>query len=170
MDLVRPMPISKEHDTTPFDCGVEQLNNYLRQHALPNHLNRSSRTYVATRADNRVVGFYTLANGSVSRDEAPARVAQGLGRYPVPVTLLARLAVDHSERSRGLGKGLLKDALLRSYQASEIVGSRAIVTHAKDEAAKGFYERFRFVPSPLNEFHLYLLMKDIRSALGLESS
>jgi GNAT superfamily N-acetyltransferase len=167
MDLVSPMPISKEHDTASFDCGIEPLNLYLRQYALPNHLNRSSRTYVASRGEKRVVGYYTLANGSVSRDETPARIAQGLGRYPIPITLLARLAVDVSEKGRGLGKGLLKDAALRAYQASEIVGSRALVTHAKDETARAFYERFQFVRSPLNEFHLYLLMKDIRASFGL---
>ena len=108
-----------------------------------NHQNRSSRTYIALR-EERIAGYFTLPNGSVSRDEVPARVAQGLGRYPVPITLLARLAVD----------------------ASGLVGSRAIVTHAKDEAAKNFYRKFQFAPSPLNEFHLYLLMKDVRAIFG----
>jgi len=98
--------------------------------------------------------------------EAPARVAQGLGNYPVPITLLARLGVDVSEKGKGLGEALLKDAVLRAFQASELVGSRAIVTHAKDEEAKAFYGKFSFVASPLNEFHLYLLMKDIRGLLA----
>ena len=109
---------------------------------------------------SRIAGYYTLANGSVSRDEAPERVAKGLGKYPIPITLLTRLAVDQSEKGKGIGRRLLKDAVLRCYQASELVGSRAIVTHAKDEAAKSFYQRFQFAPSPMNEFHLYLLMKD----------
>ena len=161
MSLSNPVPITKERDTASFDCGVEPLNEYLRWHALLNHQNRSSRTYVAVRAD-RIVGYYTRANGSVSLDEVPARVGQGLGKYPVPITLLARLDVDISEKGKGLGRGLLKDAVLRAYQASDLVGSRAIVTHAKDETAKSFYQRFQFVPSPLNELHLYLLMKDIR--------
>ena len=165
MSLSSPVPITREHDTAWFDCGVEPLNDYLRQYALLNHQNRSARTYVAMRGE-RIAGYYTLANGSVSRDEVPARVAQGLGRYPVPITLLARLAVDLSEKGRGLGRGLLKDAVLRAYQASDLVGSRAIVTHAKDETAKLFYERVQFAPSPLNEYHLYLLMKDIRSIFG----
>jgi len=89
--------------------------------------------------DVRLVGYYTLASGSVSREEAPARVTAGLGGYPVPVTLLARIAVDLSEQGRGLGRALLKDAVVRAYQASQIVGSRGIVTHAKDDAAKAFY-------------------------------
>ena len=160
--LDSPLPIAKEHDTSSFDCGAEPLNEYLRRYALANHQNRSSRTYVALRT-GRVSGYYTLANGSVSRDEVPPRVAHGLGRYPIPITLLARLAVDNSEKGKGLGRGLLKDAVLRAYQVSELVGSRAIVTHAKDESAKMFYERFQFAQSPINEFHMYLLMKDVRA-------
>lgn len=165
MNLASPVPITKEHDTGTFDCGVEPLNEYLRRYALANHQNRAARTYVAMRND-QIVGYYTLANGSVSREDAPARVTRGLGRYPVPVTLLARLAVHVSEKGKGLGRGLLKDAVLRAYQASEIVGSRAIITHAKDDSVRAFYERFQFAPSPLNEFHLYLPMKDVRAVFG----
>lgn len=165
MSLSSPLPISKEHNTASFDCGVEPLNEYLKNFALQNHQNRSSRTYLALR-DQRVAGYYTLANGSVSRDDVPPRVAQGLGKYPIPITLLARLAVDTSEKGKGLGRSLLKDAVLRAFQASELVGSRAIVTHAKDAAAKSFYEKYQFAPSPLNEFHLYLLMKDIKAIFG----
>jgi predicted N-acetyltransferase YhbS len=165
MSLSSPVPIAKEYRTGSFDCGVAPLNEYLNRYALVNHLNRSARTYVALR-DGRIVGYYTVANGSVSRDQVPPRVGQGLGQYPVPITLLARLAVDLSEKGKGLGRGLLKDAVLRAFQASELVGSRAIVTHAKDQAARSFYERFQFVASPLNELHLYLLMKDIRGLFG----
>lgn len=165
MILSSPVPIAKEQDTSAFDCGVGPLNDYLRRFALVNHQNRSARTYAAMRGE-RIAGYYTLASGSVSRDETPTRVAQGLGRYPVPVTILARLAVDLSERGKGLGQGLLKDAILRAYQASELVGSRAIVTHAKDENARAFYLRYQFSTSPLNEFHLYLLMKDVKAVVG----
>jgi GNAT superfamily N-acetyltransferase len=162
MSLSRPVPIDKSHDASSFDCGVEALNQYLRRYAFLNHQNRSARTYVVTKA-TKLVGYYTLANGSVSKTELPARAAQGLGNYPVPITLLARLAVDISETGKGLGRALLKDAVLRAFQASELVGSRAIATHAKDEAAKAFYQKFDFVPSPLNDLHLYLLMKDVRA-------
>lgn len=165
MSLNRPVPLTKEHDTQSFDCGVPPLNEYLKRYALLNQQNRSARTYVAMR-DNRIAGYYTLSNGSVSRDEVPPRVGQGLGRYPVPITLLARLAVDRSEAGKGLGRGLLKDAVLRACQASEIIGSRAILIHAKDQNAKRFYERFQFEPSPIDELHLYLLMKDVRAVFG----
>jgi GNAT superfamily N-acetyltransferase len=166
MNLSSPVPLIKSHDTLSFDCGSQPLNEYLSRYALLNHQNRSARTYVALR-DTRIAGYYTLANGSVNRADVPSRVAQGMGNYPVPITLLARLAVDVSEQGKGLGRGLLKDALLRAFQASDIVGSRAIVTHAKNEAAKAFYQNFQFVPSPLNEFHLYLLMKDVKAILSL---
>jgi GNAT superfamily N-acetyltransferase len=164
MTLSSPVPIDKHHNTSFFDCGVEPLNEYLRKYALLNHQNRAARTYVAIK-DNYLVGFYTLAAASVSRDQVPPRVAQGLGQYPVPVTLLARLAVDRSEKGKGLGRGLLRDAILRALQVAELVGSRAIGTHAKDDEAKRFYEKFKFVSSPINDLHLYLLMKDVRASL-----
>ena len=160
----KPVPLEKGHDLAVFDCGVQRLNDYLRKYALTNHQNRSARTYVALRGE-RVVGYYTLAAGSVGREEAPRRVAQGLGQYPVPVILLARLAVDISEQGHGLGGGLLKDAILRAAQAADIIGVRALLIHAKDEAARTFYTRFGFEPSPVNELHLYLLMKDIQKTL-----
>jgi predicted N-acetyltransferase YhbS len=166
MGLSSPVPLDKSHSTSSFDCGIQALNEYLSRYAFLNHQNRSARTYVAMR-DARIAGYYTLANGSVSRADVPLRVAQGLGNYPVPITLLARLAVDVCEQGQGLGGGLLKDAVLRALQASDIVGSRAIVTHAKDESAKAFYQKFQFAPSPLNEFHLYLLMKDVRAIFGV---
>jgi GNAT superfamily N-acetyltransferase len=165
--LKRPALLDKGHDLSGFDCGVGLLNDYLRKYAYLNHQNRSARTYVAARGE-RVVGYYTLAAGSVRREETPRRVAQGLGQYPVPVILLARLAVDASEQGKGLGKALLKDAILRALQASDIIGSRVILTHAKDEKAKAFYSKFGFEPSPVNEFYLYLLMKDVKKTLAAE--
>ena len=99
--------MKKAHDLSAFDCGVQRLNDYLREYVLTNHQNRSARTYVAVRG-RCVAGYYTLAAGSVGREETPRRLAHGLGRYPVPVILLARLAVDLSEQGRGLGGGLSK--------------------------------------------------------------
>ena len=165
MKLSSPVLLDKLHDFASFDCGVAPLNDYLKKYALVNQQNRSARTYVALRG-LIVVGYFTIANGSVGRAETPPRVSQGLANHPVPITLLARLAVDNSEKSKGLGQALLKDAILRAIQASEIVASRAILTHAKDEIAKAFYERFDLVPSPINPLHLYLLMKDARAILA----
>jgi GNAT superfamily N-acetyltransferase len=119
-----------------------------------------------TTRDNRVVGYYTLAAGSVRRDDAPPRVIKGQANHPLPVILLARLAVDRTEQGKGLGAALLKDALLRSAQAADIVGCRAVLVQAKDQQAQAFYRKYGFEPSPVDELHLYLLMKDIKANQG----
>ena len=156
---------ANRHDVSAFDCGAPALNEYLQKYALVNDQNQSARTYVTLRGE-AVVGYYTLAAGSVSREETPARVAKGLARRPVPVILLARLAVDRSEQGKGLGAGLLKDALRRAAQAAEVVGCRAVLVHAKDAAARAFYERYGCKPAPIDALHLYLLTKDLKASLG----
>ncbi|HTU92910.1 MAG TPA: GNAT family N-acetyltransferase [Gemmataceae bacterium] len=158
--IASPVPLEQTHDLTAFDCGSPALNDYLHKYAWTNHRGQAARTYVAARG-NRVVGYYTLAAGSVRRDDTPPRVAKGMGNYPVPIILLARLAVDRSEQGKGLGAALLRDAILRAAQAADIVGCRALLVHAKDPAAQAFYRKFGFESSPVNELHLYLLMKDI---------
>jgi len=144
---------------------VTALNNYLKKFALANQRNQSARTYVATR-EKCAVGYYTLAAASVRREEVPLRVAKGLAAHPVPVILLARLAVDRSEKGQGIGAGLLKDALLRAAAAADIIGCRAVMVHAKDENAATFYQQFGFEKSADDPFRLFLLMKDIKSSLG----
>jgi GNAT superfamily N-acetyltransferase len=163
--LRSPVPLEAGHDLSAFDCGAPALNDYLKKFALVNQQNLSARTYVALRGE-AVVGYYTLAAGSVGREVAPTRVTRGLARHPVPIILLARLGVDRGEQGRGVGAGLLKDALLRASQAADSIGCRAVLVHAKDQAAKAFYQRFGFEPSPVDELHLYLLMKDIKASLG----
>jgi len=116
--------------------------------------------------DNEVVGFYTIVAGEVAHAQAPERVVKGMPRHPIPVMLLARLAVDRSDQGKGLGQGLLKDALLRTAPAAEIAGLRALLVHAKDDHAKAFYLKFDFEISPAHERHLFLLMKDLRQYLG----
>jgi GNAT superfamily N-acetyltransferase len=156
-------PISPSHDLSRFDCGIhESLNDWLKRFALTNQKNESARTYVVHR-NGSVVGYYSVSAGSVSLEEAPARIAKGLARHPV--ILLARLAVDKSEQRTGLGKALLKDALARIARAAEIVGARAVLVHAIDERARTFYEHFDFEPSPIHELQLMLLMKDLRKAM-----
>lgn len=157
--------IAESHDLSRFDCGGhESLNDWLKRFAVTNQKNESARTYVVHR-NRAVVGYYSVSAGSVSVDEAPARIAKGLARHPVPVILLARLAVDKNEKGTGLGKALLKDALTRIAHAAEIVGARAVLVHAIDEQARKFYEHFDFEPSPVHELQLMLLMKDLSKAL-----
>jgi GNAT superfamily N-acetyltransferase len=158
-------PLSRSHDLSSFDCDAHpSLNDWLRRFAWINQQNETSRTYVVHRAQ-RVVGYYSVAAGSVVREAVPARIAKGLANHPVPILLLARLAIDHKEQGRGLGKALLKDALIRMAHAGDIVGARAVLVHAIDAAAAEFYRHFDFEPSPVNDLHLMLLMKDLRNLI-----
>jgi GNAT superfamily N-acetyltransferase len=157
--------ISESHDVSRFDCGgPESLNDWLKRFALINQKNESARTYVVQR-NGSVVGYYSISAGSVSAEEAPARISKGLARHPIPVILLSRLAVDKDEKCTGLGQALLKDALARIAQAADLVGARAVLIHAIDEPAKKFYLHFDFEPSPIHELQLMLLMKDLRKSL-----
>ena len=116
-----------------------------------------------------IVGYYSLAVGAVDHTQAPARVKKGLARHPIPVMVLARLAVDVRYQGQKIGQGLLKDALLRTVQLAEQAGIRAILVHAKDSQARRFYERFDFESSPLDPLQLLLLVKDARKAFGSRS-
>lgn len=158
-------PLDASHDATAFDSGKAELDDWIRRFALSSHQAGSARVYVFHQ-DRRVLGYYALAAGSVESDEAPHRIAKGLARQPIPVILLARLAVDRSEQGKGLGSALLKDALLRAVSASAEIGARAVLVHAKDDEARVFYEHFDFEPSPTDPLHLFLLMKDVRRLSG----
>jgi len=162
--LRAPETLTEGHDRSDFGCGQPQLNRYLKKYALLNQENEISRTYVAARGD-RVVGYYTLAFGSISHEEAAAGIKKDLPGHPIPIILLARLAVDVREQGTGLGKGLLRDAMLRTVQAADIGGLRAMLTHAKDEAAKSFYERYGFIESSISPLTLMLGIHDIRANL-----
>lgn len=147
-----------------FDCGQPDLNHYLSRYAWSNQKANSAQTYVAC-ADSVIAGYYSLSVAGVDHAGTPPRVAKGLARHPVPVMLLARLAVDQGFQGQGLGTALLKDALLRTVQAADIAGIRAVIVHAKNEPAQQWYLRFGFEPGPINPFHLFLLLKDIQHAI-----
>lgn len=134
------------------------------RYAWMNQQAGAAQTYVGLAGED-MAGYYTLAVGQVSREEAPDRIVKGLARYPVPVMLLARLAVDRRWQGQGVGKALLKDAMQRTLQAADIAGIRAFVVHAKDAEAASFYQKFDFIPSPTDAMHLFLLLKDVRGLL-----
>ena len=157
--------LSKKHDLSIFDCGNESLNVWLKRFALTNLQSDSAQTFVVHRA-GVVVGYFSLTAGSVRPEEAPPRVSKGLARHPIGVILLARLAVDKKEQGYGLGKALLKNALLRVLAATDTIGARAVLVHAIDEEARKFYEHFGFERSPIDEFELMLLMKDLRAQIA----
>jgi GNAT superfamily N-acetyltransferase len=161
---IRIEKLQCEHAVEGFDCGREALNRFLIRYALQNQQGGASRTYVAL-AGAEVAGYYTLVVGQVEYDGAPERLKKGLARHPVPIMLPARLAVARHWQGKGLGSGLLKDAMLRTLQAADIAGIRALAVHAKDDEAKAFYERFDVIASPSDPHHLFRLLKDIRALL-----
>ncbi len=166
--MSEPLRIEKlraDHAVAGFDCGREELNRFLLRFALTNQNAGAAQTYVAVSSD-LVVGYYSLAVGEVAREDSPERLSKGLARHPIPIMLLARLAVSVDWQGRGLGAGLLKDAMRRTLQAADIAGIRAFAVHAKDDSARRFYEHFGFVPSPTDPLHLFLLIKDIRALAG----
>lgn len=165
MTIDIPRPLEPGHHVDDFDCGETALNRYLQKHALQSQRSYGTVTYVSL-SDNHVVGYYTLLYGSISHDAAAKRMTKGLGSYPtVPVIILARLAIDRSVQGKGLGKGLLKDALYRAYSAAQLAGLRAFVVHAKDDAAKAYYMQYDFESLPDNPLHLYRLISDIKREL-----
>jgi GNAT superfamily N-acetyltransferase len=156
--------LHRTHAIDGFDCGREALNRFLTRFAFQNQQAGASQTYIAL-ADEEVVGYYTLVVGQVEYDDAPERLTKGLARHPVPIMLLARLAVVGSWQGRKLGSGMLKDAMLRTLQAADIAGIRAFAVHAKDDEAKAFYEHFDFISLPSDPYHLFRLLKDIRNLM-----
>lgn len=157
--------LTRAHNVESFDCGREALNRFLIRHALQNQGASASQTYVAI-SNHEIAGYTTLVVGEVAFDAAAERLKKGLARHPVPVMVLARLAVSSRWQGQGVGAGLLKDAMLRTLQAADIAGIRAFVVHAKDDDARGFYERYDFTPSPSDPYHLFILLKDVRASLG----
>ena len=149
-----------DHGIEGFDCGRDELNRYLLRYAWQNQQAGAAQTYVGLVGD-AVIGYHTLAVGRVSHEEAHERLTKGLARHPVPIMLLARLAVDRRWQGQAIGKALLKDAMQRTLRAADIAGIRAFAVHAKDEEARRFYEKFDFIPSPTDPMHLFVLLKDV---------
>lgn len=163
--LFAPALLTKSHEIAGFDCGKAPLNDFLIKYALQSQAGGGARTYIMARG-SRVIGYYSLAPASVAPEDAPGRIIKGQGRYPVPVILMARFAVDQSEQGKGLGKALLRDALRRALEGAEAIGGRAFLVHAKDEEARTFYQKFGMEESPTNPLHLFFLFKDIRQSLS----
>lgn len=166
MAFLEPQPLQQQDLVADFDCGDQELNRFLQRHAFQSQQSQGAKTYVTLSDYGKVAGYYTLAYGSVEYEAAPARAKKGLAKHPVPVMVLARLAVAGEFRGLGLGKGLLRDALLRTLQAAGIAGLRAVVVHAKNEEAKSFYEHYGFEAFPSDPLKLFLLLKDLRSLIA----
>lgn len=157
--------LRRDQPVEGFDCGREELNRYLLRYAWQNQQAGAAQTYVGI-AGEVIIGYHTLALGHVILEDAPERLKKGLAKHPVPLMLLARLAIDHRWQGQGVGKALLRDAMQRTLQAAEIAGIRALAVHAKDQEAKRFYEHFDFIPSPADAMHLFVLLKDVRRIIS----
>jgi GNAT superfamily N-acetyltransferase len=155
--------VQPEHDVSTFDCREPVLNDWLRRRALQNQQSGASSTYVVL-DKMRVAGYYSLAAGSVARETAPGRVRRKVPD-PVPVVVLGRLAIDQDYQGQGLGRALLRDAILRILQAADIIGVRAILVHALSEEAKRFYEECGFTASPINPLTLMITLLEAIGAL-----
>jgi GNAT superfamily N-acetyltransferase len=164
-EVRRVEKLRRDHPVEGFDCGREELNRYLVRYAWQNQQAGAAQTYVGI-AGEVVVGYHTLVVGQVILEDAPDRLKKGLAKHPIPIMLLARLAIDRRWQGRGVGKALLRDAMQRTLQAADIAGIRALAVHAKDEEARRFYEHFDFVPSPTDPMHLFVLLKDVRRVLS----
>ncbi|MDR0990405.1 MAG: GNAT family N-acetyltransferase [Propionibacteriaceae bacterium] len=147
--FITPRPIKADDDLAQFSCGTGTLDHWLKNRAKPNEISRASRTFVTTPVDQpqRVVGYFALAAGSVELRQASGRVRRNMPS-PIPVVVLARLAVDTSWQRRGLGISLLQDSIIRSVAAGRQIGLRAMLVHAVDETAAAFYDRLGFTAAP----------------------
>lgn len=161
-----PVALQAVHRLDTFDCGKPALNEWLTRHARQAQGSGSAKTFVA--ADNdHVGGYFSLTVGQIDTMDAPERIRKGMGQYPVPVVILARLAVSLPSQGRGIGIGLLQDAIRRTLLIAEQAGIRAMLTHPMDEESARFYKRFGFEASPLRQDQLLLLLKDARRWINI---
>lgn len=159
-----PQALNASHELHAFDCGKPALNDWLARHALQAQASGSAKTFVVTQGAE-VAGYFSLTVGQIDTLEAPARVRKGMGAFPIPVIILARLAVSTSCQGEGVGVGMLQDAIGRTLAIADQAGVRALLTHPMDEDAERFYRRFGFEASPVRAQQLLLLLKDARRLL-----
>ena len=158
-----PERLTPAHKTDTFQSGVAVLDDWLKRRALHNEREGASRTYVVC-AEGQVVGYFSLATGSVTGTEVPGRVRRNMPD-PIPVMILGRLAVDRAWHGRKLGQSLLSDAIRRTLAVADVAGIRAILLHAISPEAKRFYERYGFQECPEKPMTLVLMLRDARAAL-----
>lgn len=158
MNLHAPEPLRPEHLVTVFSCGESVLDDWLKRRALANQASGASRTFVVTNEDSHVMGFYALAAGAVAHLEATRAIRQNMPD-PVPVIVLARLAVDSQAQGMKLGAAMLQDAVQRCHLVTQHTGVRALLVHALNEGARRFYEHYGFKSSPVHPMTLMLRLE-----------
>lgn len=162
--ISRVEKLTAQHEVEKFRCGKNALDYFLRKHALINQISESSQTYVVHR-NQVVLGYITLLFGSVSLSETPPSIAENMPPYPVPVMILARWAVDKNEQKQGIGKGLLKEALLKTVAAADIAGLRAIVVDAIDDKMAEYYKGIGFIECPVGPRKLMMSIEVVRQSV-----
>jgi len=162
----QPRPIEATDNTADFDSGEESLDRYLADRALTNHLADLGRCYVCVDGDtDKVLGYYTLSAVAVEHADLPGKVRRNAPN-PVPAVLMGRLAIDTKAQGSGLGRFLVRDAILSTLAAADRIGVRILLVHALHEQAATFYEKLGFKRSPTDQLHLYVLLADARKSLG----
>ncbi|BAY20573.1 hypothetical protein NIES2100_03150 [Calothrix sp. NIES-2100] len=164
MSLTSPEPLASYHSVTDFSCGIASLDDWLKRRALANQTSGATRTFV-TCVENTVVGYYALASGAISVESALGKFRRNMPN-PIPVVILARLAIDSSYQGQGLGRALFRDASLRVVQAADTIGIRGIIVHAISESAKDFYLALGFNVSPLQPMTLMITINDLRACIA----
>lgn len=159
-----PEKLNSSHQVDSFDSGHPQLDDWLKRRALKNELSGASRTYVVC-VDEVVIAYYCLANGAVAQTAATSRVRRNMPD-PIPVMVIGRLAVDRHWQGQGIGRALLRDAMLRTLQAAEIAGIRAVLVHAISAEAKQFYQKYGFTASPIDPMTLMVKVSDAIASLS----
>jgi len=163
MTLRPPEPLDRTHDLSSFSSGVPVLDDWLKRRALANQDSGATRTFVACRDGNRVVAYYALASGGVAASYASGRFRRNMPD-PIPVAILACLAIDASHQRQGLGMALMQDGARRVMNAADTLGIRGILVHAISEDARAFYTKLGFNPSPLDPMTLMISLADLRLA------
>ncbi|MBF0169615.1 MAG: GNAT family N-acetyltransferase [Nitrospinae bacterium] len=155
LHLLPPQPLTPDHRLDDFSCGETALDEWLKRRGLVNQVSGAGRTFVVTDVNRRVFGYYSLASGAVARKGATGVVRRNMPE-PIPVMVLGRLAVDRRAQGMKCGSALVKDAVERTLSVSQNVGVRALLVHALNDSARGFYEHFGFQESPLDRMTLML--------------
>lgn len=165
MNGLRLVLLAADHDLSGFDCGNDELNRWLSDHALASQKADLARTYLAL-SGQTVTGYFSLTTGSIRREAAPKRYARGMPRHPIPMILIARLAVDRRHQGERLGSRLLAEALRLAVSASDTAAARLVVVDAIDDRAAAFYRRWGFIDLPENRRRLFRKVSDVRRSLG----
>jgi GNAT superfamily N-acetyltransferase len=170
LDLRPPVPLAPDHKLDGFDCGEPSLNDWLQRRALPNQHSGASRTFVGTDAQGKVAAYYALASSAIVPASAPGRFRRNMPN-PIPVVVLARLAIAKPYQGQGLGRALFQDAGRRVIHASDAIGIRGLLVHALSVEAAAFYRALGLEPSPLESMTLMATIADLKAAiLGMHPS